>query len=275
MAPTHKHNSLGERWLAYYARIGYGAKGVIYGSSGLLALLEATDLVPEGKVVGSTGALRTIASQPFGRTVAVIIAISLMGYVIWRFIQAVLDPEHSGCDASDILRRISYVCSGLVYASIAYSVIEILDGAADKEGRTAQDWAFLVMSTPWGRWLIAAGGLGFFGVGCYYFYRAIKAEFRKRFKLHEMSDAAKTIATIAGRTGIAARGVVYVVIGVSAEQAAWEFDADMIKTSEEALETFNDNPTDEWILAILGIGFIAYAIHMGFQAVYRSIDPID
>lgn len=274
MAPTQKHDSAGERWLEFYARVGYAAKGIIYGSTGLLALLEALDLTPAGKTVGSTGALRTIANQPFGRTIAVAIAISLMGYVVWRFLQAFLDPEHSGMDASDILRRISYAASGLVYASIAYSVIEILDSSPAEEGRTAEDWAFIVMSMPFGRWLVAAVGATFFGIGCYYFYRAIKAEFRKRFKLHKMSTTMKTIATAAGRTGIAARGVVYIVIGVSAGRAAWEFDADMIKTSEQALEVFNDNPTDEWILAILGVGFIAYATHMGFQAVYRSIDPL-
>lgn len=274
MAPTQHHKSLGERWLAYYARIGYGAKGVIYGSSGLLALLEATDLAPEGKVVGSTGALRTIASQPYGRISATIIAVSLMGYVIWRFLQAFLDPEHSGCDASDILRRISYACSGIVYASIAYSVVEILDSASDKEDRTVEEWAYIVMTKPLGRWLIALGGAVFFGIGCYYFYRAIKAEFRKRFKLHKMSDAAKTIATAAGRIGIAARGIVYVVIGASAMQAAWEFDPEIIKDSEQVLAVFNDNPTDELILGILGVGFIAYGVHMGFQAVYRSIDPL-
>lgn len=273
MAQTEKHDSVGERWISYYARVGYSAKGILYASTGILALLEATDLTPRGDTVGSTGALRTIASQPFGRTVAVIIAISLMGYVVWRFIQAFLDPEHSGCDASDILRRISYACSGAVYASIAYSVIEILD-STDEQGRTTEEWAYLVMSNPLGRWLIAAGGLTFFGIGCYYFYRAIKAEFRKRFKLHKMSDAAKTVATIAGRAGIAARGIVYIVIGVSALRAAWEFDPSMIKTSEGALAIFDDNPADEVILAILGVGFIAYAVHMGFQAVYRSIDPL-
>ncbi|MGC1305901.1 MAG: DUF1206 domain-containing protein [Phormidesmis sp.] len=262
-----------ERWIEYYARFGYGAKGIVYGSTGLLALLEAFDLA-SGETVGSTGAIKTIARQPFGRTIAVIVAISLMGYVVWRFIQAFLDPEHSGCNASDIVRRIGYGCSGLVYASIAYSVVEILDESSEKGGKTAQDWAFIIMSKPHGRWLVGAVGLGFCGIGCYYFYRAIKAEFRKRFKRHQMSDIEKTWASVVGRVGIAARGVVYLVIGVSAVRAAWTFDPKMIKDTEEAFAGFNNNPADEWILAILGIGFIAYGVHMAFQAKYRSIDPM-
>ncbi|MEL7070179.1 MAG: DUF1206 domain-containing protein [Cyanobacteria bacterium J06581_3] len=261
------------KWIEYYARFGYAAKGIVYGSSGLLALLEALDL-SSGETVGSSGALRRIAEQPFGRVFLPVLAFCLMGYVVWRFIQAFLDPEHSGCNTLDVARRISYVCSGLVYAGVAYSAVEILESAGDDNGRTVEQWVVEVMQRPFGRWLICAGGLIFFGIGCYYFYRAIKAEFRKRFKLHRMSAIAKAWATVAGQIGIAARGVVYTVIGIFGMRAAWNFDAEMIKTTEEALAVFEGNPTDELILATLGTGFIAYGIHMGFQAVYRSIEPM-
>ncbi len=263
-----------ERWIEYYARFGYAAKGVVYGSSGLLALLEAFDFT-SGETVGSTGALRAIAAQPFGRILISVMAFSLMGYVMWRFIQAFLDPEHSSSrEPSDIARRFSYACSGLAYAGVAYSAVKILTASPDGEGKTAEEWAFDIMQRPFGRWLVGAGGLLFCGIGCYYLYRAIKAEFRKRLKLRNMSDVEKTWATIAGRVGIAARGVVYIVIGFFAIRAAWSFNSDMIKTTEAALEVFNNNPADEWILATLGLGFIAYGVHMGFQARYRSIDPL-
>ncbi|MGB3296672.1 MAG: DUF1206 domain-containing protein [Phormidesmis sp.] len=266
--PTH------ERWIRYYARFGYAAKGIIYGSSGLLALLEALDFT-SGETVGSTGVLRAIASQPFGRILLSVMAFSLMGYVVWRFIQAFLDPEHSSSrELSDIARRLSYACSGLVYAGVAYSAVKILTASEDGGGKTAQQWAFEIMQKPLGRWLVGAGGLLFCGIGCYYLYRAIKAEFRKRLKLHQMSDVEKTWATLVGRVGIAARGVVYIVIGFFSGRAAWSFNSDMIKTTEDALAVFNNNPADEWILATLGIGFIAYGVHMGFQARYRSIDPL-
>ncbi|MGB3292049.1 MAG: DUF1206 domain-containing protein, partial [Phormidesmis sp.] len=134
--------------------------------------------------------------------------------------------------------------------------------------------ALIIMRWPRGRWLVGAVGLTFLCIGCYYFYRALKADFRKRFKRHKMSDTEKTWASIVGRAGIAARGVVYVVIGVSAMRAAWWFDADEIKTTEQVLELFDNNPTNELILFTLGVGFVAYGVHMAFQAKYRSIDPM-
>lgn len=263
-----------ERWIEYYARFGYAAKGIVYGSVGILAIAEVFGLGQDETVVGATGAIRAIAQQPFGRALSVLLAVSLMGYVVWRFLQAFLDPEHKGRDISDIVRRIGYACSGMVYAGIAYSAVEILTESAEREDRSAEEWVFLIMRQPLGRWLVGAAGFVFFSIGCYYFYRAVKAEFRKRFKRHRMSDAEKVWASVVGRVGIAARGVVYAVIGISAMQAAWFLDADEIKTTEQALELFNNNPTNEVILCILGIGFVAYGIHMAFQAKYRSIDPM-
>ena len=86
------------------------------------------------------------------------------------------------------------------------------------------------------------------------FIGQLRLSFANGFKRHHMSDAAKTWANIAGRVGIAARGFVYAVIGIFGMRAAWRFDPSLIKTTEDAMAVFNDNPTDEWILAILGIG---------------------
>lgn len=273
MALSNKAQNQVERWIEHYARVGYGAKGIIYGTVGILALMEAFDL-SRGETVGSEGVLRRLSEQPFGQMLLIVLTVSLMGYVVWRFIQAALDPEHSGCDASDVLRRFSYACSGFAYAGVGFSAVNILMPSSGSDGKTAQEQALTIMQQPFGRWLVGVGGAIVLGVGGYYFYRAAKAEFRKRFKRHHMSDTAKVWATIAGRVGIAARGVVYAVIGCYGLRAAWEFDPSMIKTTEDALAVFDENPTDEWILATLGIGFIAYGIHMGFQAAYRSIDPM-
>ncbi len=272
MAYYDKAPSSKADWIAFYARFGYAAKGVLYCGMGVLALMQSLDF-RSGKTVGSKGVLQTIAAQPYGQVMLWILAFSLGGYVVWRFIQAFLDPEHHGEEAKGIARRVGYACSGLVYAGVAFSALSILLSLSSGEGKTTQEWALTVMQQPFGRWLVGAGGLLFFGLGCYYFYRAIKARFRRQMKLHEMSSAAKTWATIAGRAGIMARGAVYVVIGTFAMRAAWTFDSSQIKTTEGALSVFDNNPADEWILGILGIGFIAYGIHMGFQAVYRRIRP--
>ncbi len=157
MAPSEQLDQPHEKWISYYARFGYAAKGIVYGSSGVLAILAALDL-GDNDTVGSTGALSKIAEQPFGRILLAVVAFSLMGYVLWRFIQAALDPEHKGHDFSDIVRRLSYACSGFVYAGVAFSAVKILMRSPDSGGKTPADWAFQVMQKPFGRgWSLQAG----------------------------------------------------------------------------------------------------------------------
>ena len=46
----------------------------------------------------------------------ILIAISLVGYVIWRLVQAFSDPENKGTDAKGIFTRFGYFLSGVAYA---------------------------------------------------------------------------------------------------------------------------------------------------------------
>jgi hypothetical protein len=64
-----------------------------------------------------------------GLTLVHLFAIGLAGYVLWRFVQAAIDPEHNGkLEKKLIFQRIGYAMSGLGYASIAYTAISMMMG---------------------------------------------------------------------------------------------------------------------------------------------------
>lgn len=259
-------------WIEILARLGYIAKGVVYGTMGILSIRAALDL--GGDAQGSTGALKTIAGQPFGQVLLSLLIVGLGGYVLWRFVQAIYDPEHESEGFTDYFRRLGYAISASFYASLAVSAVRILLWSVQEEsGGTAQRWATRIMGQPFGQWIVGAIGVFILGLAGYYLYRAIKADFRKRFKLSEMSAIEQTWATWVGRFGIAARGGVYAIIGALVIQAAWHFSPSKIETSEGALKSLEDNPADEALLTIIAAGLIAYAIYMGFQARYRCIKP--
>src|SRR5215207_3048993 len=79
-------------WLA---RAGLVARGVIYGIIGILAIKLA--LGDGGKTTNQNGALDTIAKQPFGKTLLILMTIGLAGYALWRLVRAALGhgPEAS------------------------------------------------------------------------------------------------------------------------------------------------------------------------------------
>src|SRR5829696_8195367 len=70
-------------WLA---RAELVARGVVYAVIGILALKLA--LGDGGKATNQQGALKTIAGQPFGKALLIVMAIGLFGYALWRLVRA-------------------------------------------------------------------------------------------------------------------------------------------------------------------------------------------
>src|SRR3954465_14462164 len=100
-------------WFERLARFGYASKGVVYLIAGLFTARAAFGL--GGQATDKNGALLTILAGPFGKLALALIGIGLIGYILLRFVQALLDPEHKGTDAKGVAQRVGYVLSGLFY----------------------------------------------------------------------------------------------------------------------------------------------------------------
>lgn len=264
-------------WVELAARLGYAAKGIVYITVGILATLAA--LNSGGETTSSSGALETIAQQPFGRVLLGIVAVGLVGYALWRCVQAILDPEHSNSTSvKGIFRRLGYAINGVVYSGVAFTAFQLLTGTSSgsqDSNNSAQVWTARIMSQPFGQWLVGTGGAFMIGLGAYYFYRAFANQFRKKLKLQEMSKTERTWATRIGVVGISARGVVFVVIGAFLIQAARQANPNEVRSSEGALEALQQNQTfGPLLFGFVAVGLVAYGVHMLVQARYRRIQPM-
>lgn len=256
-------------WIARLARFGYAAKGVVYFIVGLLAMPVAFGI--DSNTAGTSGALQTIVTQPFGKFLLSVVAVGLISYAIWRFTQAFIDPEHQGTDANRVVQRLSYAISGLSYAGLALSAVQIIVGSGGNNSSWRQDWTARLLAQPFGQWLVGIVGTLVIGVGLSYVYTAYTAKFREQFKLTEMSKAQVKWVTRFGRFGIAARGIAFGVIGLLLIQAAFQSDPDEAQGLGGALQALAEEPLGQWILGVVAVGFVAYAIHMLVTARYLRI----
>ncbi|HEY9771213.1 MAG TPA: DUF1206 domain-containing protein [Coleofasciculaceae cyanobacterium] len=253
------------------ARFGYVAKGFVYAAIGILALLAAFS-VNGGKTTDTTGALNAIARQPFGKILLILIAIGLVGYVIWRLIEAIKDPENKGSGAKGIFARLGYLLSGLAYIGVAANAASLAFGSSSGGGgNSKQDWTAMVMQQPFGRWLVGLAGAVVVGIGCYRIYEAYKTKFRKKLNLKELSNQQQKWLVNISRFGIAARGVVFIMIGFFVLQAAKNYDPSQVKGLDGALLTLTQQPSGQILLALMALGLIAYAIYLMLQARYSRI----
>jgi len=259
------------KWVERLARFGYTVKGIVYALIGVLALQAAFG--GGGKTTDTKGALRTIAAQPFGSFLLIVIGLGLLGYVLWRFVQAITDPENKGTDAKGIATRLGYAISGFIYASLAFEALRLATSTGGGGGKSTEDWTALVLQQPFGRWLVGIVGALIIGVGFYRLYKAYKIKFRKKLNLSELDRTEETWAVRISRLGIAARGVVFVMIGFFLIQAARQFDASEARGLDGALQTLARQPYGKFLLGFVALGLIAYAIYLWIQARYRRIRP--
>lgn len=256
-------------WVEGLARFGIAAKGIVYAIVGILAAQVAFGR--GGKTTDTQGALEAIITQPFGKILLVLVAIGLVGYVMWRFVQAFLDPERKGTDAKGLFQRFCYFNSGIIYAGLALTAIKIILGSATSNSNSTQDWTARLLLQPFGQWLVATFGVIILATSFYQFYEAFSAKFRQKLKWQEMSQDERTWATRTGRFGYGARGIVFLVIGFFLMQAARQSDATQARGLDGALAALAQQPYGPWILGVVAIGLVAYGIHKIVEARYRRV----
>ena len=261
-------------WIERLARLGYIAKGVVYGAVGVLSLMAALGAGGAGEKAGSEDALRTIGEQPFGRVLLGLIAVGLVGYIVWRFVQAIKDPDDKGCDALGIAKRVGFGISGLTYAVLAFVAGRLAVGASgggsSSSSGSKEELTARVMSEPFGQWAVGLAGVVVIGVGLHHFARSYKASFMKKYKTHEMSEKETRSALHVGRFGLAARGVTFCMIGVFIVQAAMRSNPDeAAKGLGGALSALAAAPYGPWLLGVVAAGFVAYAVYCFSRARYR------
>ena len=260
-------------WLDYIARVGYIAKGTVYGLLGVIAAKAAVET--GNSAPGKQDVFQSLLNAPFGRLLLGLAAVGILCYVGWRVIQVFMDPEGKGDDWKGIAARVAFAISGLIYLALSARMgMFALRGHASDAGDGAGEgsgprYAGAVMEWPGGWLLVMAVGLVFLGVAAHHFYRAWTAKFMDSYKHAEMSDGERKFAKIVGRYGIAARGVTFTLVGLFLMSAGWEVNAGKVRGLEGALEAFNGRTLGWVALAVVSVGLISYGLYCFTRAKYR------
>ena len=269
MASTDRAVSHARRHpLETLGRVGYAVKGVLYALIGVLALDAA---LSGGDPEGQSGALASLADEPFGSALLWILVVGLAAYALWRFVLAATDPEHEGDDASGIVHRVGYVVSGVAYGGLAYSAYQIVSGGSAGSGGS-EDRTATLLGLPGGRWLVGLVALVVLGYGVYQFVRAYRASFMESFRLEGPAARRRDLVKRAGQWGLAARGVVYLLIALFLGQAALRSDADQAGGLDQALGTLQGQGYGPWLLGAVAVGLVMYGVYCWVNAAYRRYE---
>jgi hypothetical protein len=256
-------------WVARYAKFGYAARGVVYATVGVLAVKLA--LGYGGKATDTKGALVTLAQQPFSIVLMSLLAAGLVVFAAWRFVQAIMDPEQKGRDGKGLATRAGYLGSGILHVTLALSAVHLVTGTGAQKGRGTQGWTAELLSQPFGAVLVALVGAGVIAFAIAQFRNAYTAKFREKLSLGSMTPTHREWAIRVSRFGLAARGVVFTLIGGFLLLAALRSNPNEAKGLDESLAVLADQPFGAVLLGIVALGLVAYAAYLFLQARYRRI----
>ncbi|WP_164100811.1 DUF1206 domain-containing protein [Candidatus Laterigemmans baculatus] len=261
----------GRKWIEYAGRAGYLTKGVVYLLIGGMA--AAAGWGAGGRTTDSEGAISELAQQPFGTFLLWLVTIGLLGYCVWRIVEAITDPDGKGTDAKGIATRIGYVISGIAYGMLAWTVSPATGspagGGGGGSGQT-QDTVGWLLSVPGGKWVLGAIGLAVAGFGLYQIYQGAADKFMDKYNAGGMSETQRKVAKYSGRLGLIARGITFGIIGFFLVLAARTLDPNKVKGTGEALDVLARQPYGQWILFAVGIGLFCYGIFCFVQARYST-----
>lgn len=271
----HQGDRLGAKamhhpWTEKLARLGYLAKGVVYAVVGVLALQVAFGA--GGRTTDTKGALSTLAQGTWSKVLLAVVAVGLVGYVLWRVVQAWMDPDGKGTGAKGLLLRGFYLVSAAIHAFLALAAFRLVlgtGGAGMSGDQSARSWTARLMSQPFGQALVAVVGLVIAGMGLWQVYKAWKEKFRKKLRLDGLRPSRAEWAVRISKLGILARGGVFVLIGGFLVQAALTANPRRARGLEGALETLAAQPHGTVLLALAAAGLVAYAVYMAVEARYR------
>ncbi len=256
-------------------RIGYLARGIVYGLIGYLAI--KTVINGQGRITGPQGALATIAANPLGKWVLIIVAIGLLGLFIWGLIRAFADPMNKGSDFKGLVARAGYLVSGIAYGGLFLVALGFIQGPGGRSipatggAGSPQSAAAGIMARPFGPTLIGIIGLILIGAGLVRIWEGYQAKFHERFKAYAMNAMEREWAVRMGRFGYIALGIVLVIVGFLAFLAATTKNPARVQGLDGALLFLAHQPYGQFLLAIVALGLIAYAIYSFMGALWFRI----
>lgn len=256
-------------WVERLARAGFFSRGVVYV---LVALLAGRAAYEQRHPSGTRGAMLEILHHPMGRVVLPALALGLLGFALWSAVQAVLDPERRGTSLKGLGKRAAHLFTAVVYVGLAATAARLaVYGWAQGDRESAGRFTAPVMEHPMGRWAVMAVGAWMLGYGLWLLYRSVAKEPEKMLDVSSLRPRTQHALKLAGRVGVAARGVVFGVIGVYLGLAALHHRPNEARMPAGALESVRQQPHGRWLLAVVAVGLAAFGLFEMVKARYRVI----
>jgi hypothetical protein len=251
--------------LELVARAGLIAYGVVHLLIGWLAVQIAWS-ASDSKSADTSGALRTLADQPFGKFLLWLVAVGLVALALWQASEAIWGYRNRE-GAKRVRKQVTSWVMAVIYAALGVSAASVALGSGSSSSRSQQQATSGVLAWPAGRVIVVVAGLIIIGVGVAHVVKGVKKSFAEEIDTSTMSPVARNgVAQI----GYIAKGVALGVVGGLLSYATLTFDRQK-QGLDGAMQTILAQPLGRFLLTAAALGFVAFGVFAILQSRYRRM----
>lgn len=243
-------------WLEPAVRFGMLVYGVVHLVVALLALQLA--LGERRSQTDSTGALSTLASQPFGRLVIGAVAVGMALLVLWRLLDAV--AGHPGEQGAELWRhRAVDLSTAGIYGFLAFSAAKVATGSASG-GSSSDALTARLMNLPAGQGLVGLVGVAVLAYAGALGWRGLSRSFADSLDSQgRRGDSGRAYLAL-GTAGYLAKGIALGIVGVLFVYAAATHRPKQSGGLDQALHELVRQPFGPWLLGVVAVGIACYGL---------------
>jgi hypothetical protein len=242
------------------ARLGYAVNGVVHILIAVIALRMAW--WHTGEDADQSGALQTVAGNPFGMVLLWVILIGYALLFLWQLTESV--RPHGG--ETHLSGRVKGLAKSAVYAALALTAFRFATGGSSSSTQQTVDFTATLREAPFGPGLVAVVGLVVIGVGGHH----VRTGSWRRF-LGDLERHPGNLAVRAGQFGYAAKGVALAIVGALFLLAAQRHQASAATGLDGARHTLLRQPGGPYLVTAIAAGLIAVGVCSLARALHAAV----
>lgn len=251
--------------VAWLARLGLAARGVVWLVIGLLAL---SVLLGNDEQADQQGALRAISDRPLGEPLLVLLVVGFLGYAAWQLLEAAVGHR---AERRRWAARAESAGKAVVYAGLAVLTVRFLTGSRGSGGDQAPSLTADLMGHTGGRTLVGVVGVVVVALGLVMAVRGLTGHHLEQLDRGRGPQVLQRVAGPLGTAGLVGRGLVLALVGGFLLRAAVQFDPQEAKGLDAALQALAEQPYGKALLAAAVAGLLAYAAWAFVDARLRDV----
>ncbi len=258
-----------ERLVEVAGRAGLVSRAAIWLVTGALAARLAVEGNPEpGAEPDKNGALHTLARQPFGRMLLVVLVAGFVAMVVWSL--AELGRKRDGQRSGHWGHRLVAAGRTAIYTSLALTTFQVLVGD-ESDGGQQEALTVRVLGWPGGRLIVGAVAVALLGAAAFNVHRGVTRRYEKHWDRKRMDARARRIAGPIEAIGNFGHALVFGLVGWFLSMTALHFDPAEPKSLDESLSTLVRESNGRIICFVVAAGMVAWALNALAQSRWREI----